>query len=132
MPKMTVQEMIRGLVRAVEFKEIDDGGKVWDDECRLALEAARERGWGQNKIGSLFEDGEPAAADKPPSEIGRFLSGDIPPTLEKLIPNFFEQMIGILVQQALSKLPREKKLEVIRYLAELVWPGSTRKGPTES
>lgn len=52
---MTVSEMVRGLVRAAESKEQDDGGKIWDDESRLALEEARRRGWGKNRIGALAE-----------------------------------------------------------------------------
>ena len=50
---MTVNEMIRGLVRAAEFKEQEDGGKIWDDEVRRALEEARRRGWGRHQIGQL-------------------------------------------------------------------------------
>jgi hypothetical protein len=52
---MTVQEMVRGLVRAAEFKEQEEAGKIWDDECRRALEAARARGWGLNQIGVLVD-----------------------------------------------------------------------------
>lgn len=56
-PRVTVsrevEEMIRGLVRAAESKEQEDGGKIWDDECRRALEAARRRGWGRNQTGNL-------------------------------------------------------------------------------
>jgi len=52
---MTVQEMVRGLVRAAEFKEQEDDGKIWDDQCRRALEAARSRGWGLDRVGSLTE-----------------------------------------------------------------------------
>lgn len=52
---MTVREMVRGLVRAAEFKEQQDEGRIWDDECRRALEAARERGWGLNRIGRLVD-----------------------------------------------------------------------------
>lgn len=118
MPKMNVHDMVRGLVRAAEFAEQEDGGKVWDDEVRIALDAARERGWGLHKIGSL---------DDPPEAISDFFKGVTPPSIEKMFPNFFEHMIGLLVQQAISKLPREKKVEVMRYLAEVVWPGSTTK-----
>lgn len=49
---MPTEEMIRGLVRAAELKEWDEGGAPWDDECRLALEEARRRGWGQNRVGT--------------------------------------------------------------------------------
>lgn len=52
---MTVEEMVRGLVRAAESKEQADGGSIWDDECRNALAAARARGWGKNAIGHLNE-----------------------------------------------------------------------------
>jgi hypothetical protein len=49
-----VLEMVRGLTRAAEFKEQQDGGKrIYDDECRRALETARSLGWGLNKIGTL-------------------------------------------------------------------------------
>lgn len=51
---MTVQEMIRGLVRAAEFKEQEEDGKIWDDACRRALEEARRLGWGRNQIGHLW------------------------------------------------------------------------------
>lgn len=37
-------EMVLGLVRAAELKEQDEGGKVWDDESRRALLAARALG----------------------------------------------------------------------------------------
>lgn len=55
---MKVEEMIRGLVRAAEFKEREDcdGGRLWDDECRRALDEARTRGWGRNQIGILGDD----------------------------------------------------------------------------
>lgn len=53
---MTVQEMVRGLVRAAEFREQEEDGKIWDDECRRALEAARARGWGRNLFGALVDD----------------------------------------------------------------------------
>jgi hypothetical protein len=53
LPLMAVNDMIRGLVRAAEYKEQDDGGKVWDDSIRKALEAARQRGWGKHQIGTL-------------------------------------------------------------------------------
>lgn len=46
-------DMMRGLVRAAEFKEQENDGKIWDDECRKALDEARRRGWGKHKIGSL-------------------------------------------------------------------------------
>lgn len=49
----SVAEMIRGLVRAAETLEQRDGGRIWDDECRRALEEARRRGWGKNKVGSF-------------------------------------------------------------------------------
>jgi hypothetical protein len=53
---MDVPTMIRGLVRAAESRERDEpSGKVWDDEVRLALEAARARGWGKNATGTLEE-----------------------------------------------------------------------------
>lgn len=48
--------MMRGLVRAAEFKEQEDNGKIWDDECRNALAKARELGWGENKTGFLAVD----------------------------------------------------------------------------
>jgi hypothetical protein len=47
---MTDEEMIRGLVRAAELKEQDEGGVLWDDESRLALQEARLRGFGKNKM----------------------------------------------------------------------------------
>lgn len=50
-----VAEMLRGLVRAAEFIEQQDGGRVWDDEVSRALDAARRRGWGRHKVGSLDE-----------------------------------------------------------------------------
>lgn len=53
---MKTDDMIRGLVRAAESKEQQDGGKVWDDEVRLALEEARRRGWGLNRIGTLDKE----------------------------------------------------------------------------
>jgi hypothetical protein len=52
---MTLEEMIAGLVRAAEFKEQQENGMIWDDECRLALEAARRRGWGRGQTGTLSE-----------------------------------------------------------------------------
>lgn len=52
---MTLNEMIRGLVRAAEFKEQEENGKVWDDEVRQALEEARRRGWGNSKTGKIEE-----------------------------------------------------------------------------
>jgi hypothetical protein len=52
---MTVLEMIRGLVRGVESKEQDEGGQIWDDEVRKALEKARQLGWGKNQTGILDE-----------------------------------------------------------------------------
>lgn len=48
-----VVDMIRGLVRAAELKEQADGGKIWDDACRIALEKARELGWGKDQVGTL-------------------------------------------------------------------------------
>jgi len=45
--------MILGLVRAAECREREEGGKLWDDECRKALAQARELGWGASKIGRL-------------------------------------------------------------------------------
>lgn len=48
-----VEDMVRGLVRAAESKEQEDGGRIWDDECRRALDEARRRGWGKNKVGTL-------------------------------------------------------------------------------
>lgn len=51
MPK-EVEDMIRGLVRAAELMEQGQGGKLWDDASRLALEAARARGWGKDKVGT--------------------------------------------------------------------------------
>ncbi len=46
-------EWIRGIVRAAEMLEQRDGGQIWDDEARLALENARRRGWGKNQQGYL-------------------------------------------------------------------------------
>lgn len=46
-------EMIRGLVRAAELLEQRDGGKIWDDEARMALDHARELGWGKHTFGKL-------------------------------------------------------------------------------
>lgn len=49
--------MIRGLVRAAEVLEQDPNrapdGEIWDDSCRVALEIAREHGWGKHQIGTL-------------------------------------------------------------------------------
>jgi hypothetical protein len=52
-PDASVDDMVRGLVRAAEIRERDDGGKVWDDEVRVALDAARAMGWGKNRVGHL-------------------------------------------------------------------------------
>lgn len=119
MAKMTVHDMVRGLVRAAEFREQES---CWDDQCQDALAAARERGWGKNRVGSL---------DDPPEAIAEFLkdSPAISPefrTALKMFPSMLENMVGLLVQQAVAKLPREKKIEAIKYIAELVWPGSTK------
>jgi len=54
---MTLEAMIRGLVRAAEFKEQGEDGMIWDDECRLALEEARRRGFGKSQAGAT----EPSA-----------------------------------------------------------------------
>lgn len=53
-----VESMILGLVRAAELKEQDEGGQLWDDESRKALEAARSLGWGANRVGSLARSPE--------------------------------------------------------------------------
>ena len=47
------EDMIRGLVRAAELKEQEEGGEIWDDECCKALIKARKYGWGKNQIGKL-------------------------------------------------------------------------------
>lgn len=52
---MTVNDMVRGLVRAAELAELNNGGDVWDTGVSHALKAARERGWGRNEVGSLRE-----------------------------------------------------------------------------
>ncbi len=54
---MTLEEMVRGLVRAAEFKEQAEGAPLWDTECREALEEARRRGFGNGKPGALERDG---------------------------------------------------------------------------
>lgn len=59
---MTVREMVRGLVRAAEFKEQEDGDRIWDEKCRLALEEARSRGWGRDRVGSLVESADALVA----------------------------------------------------------------------
>ena len=48
-----LNDTIRGLVRAAEFREQEQGGALWDDEVRNALAHARELGWGKNQIGRL-------------------------------------------------------------------------------
>jgi hypothetical protein len=45
--------MLLGLVRCAELCERDQGGALWDDESRVALDAARERGWGNDRIGRV-------------------------------------------------------------------------------
>lgn len=49
--------MIQGLVRSAEALEQDPNrapsGKIWDDSCRVALEIARDYGWGKGQVGSL-------------------------------------------------------------------------------
>lgn len=63
---MDTQSMIRGLVRAAEMIEQRDAEgqdalfkkEVWDDEVRGALEAARQLGWGNHRIGRLGPVGE--------------------------------------------------------------------------
>ena len=52
---MTFPEMIVGLVRAAESLEQRDGGKIWDDDSRRALEEARRLGWGKHAIGEVPE-----------------------------------------------------------------------------
>lgn len=54
---MTLEAMIRGLVRAAEFKEQDEDGMIWDDECRCALEEARRRGFGKSQTGEVGPSG---------------------------------------------------------------------------
>lgn len=51
--QMTTAEMIRGLVRSAESKEQVENGVIWDEECRMALQEARRRGWGKNRSGSF-------------------------------------------------------------------------------
>lgn len=51
--RFEVNAMVRGLVRCAEFKEEEERGKIWDDECRRALAKARELGWGKGQIGAL-------------------------------------------------------------------------------
>lgn len=63
---MSVYDMVMGLVRAAEFKEKEEGGAIYDDDCRFALQAARLRGWGLGKIGSLREQ-LPLQVPPPPS-----------------------------------------------------------------
>lgn len=50
---MTNEEMVAGLVRAAELKEQGEGGRLYDDTARRALERARELGFGASKIGTL-------------------------------------------------------------------------------
>lgn len=50
---MTNEEMVAGLVRAAELKEQGEGGSLYDDTARGALERARELGFGASKIGTL-------------------------------------------------------------------------------
>lgn len=52
--RRATNEMIRGLVRAAELREQAEGGRLWDDECRNALETARSLGWGKNQTGCLY------------------------------------------------------------------------------
>ncbi len=54
--------MMRGLVRCAELKEQEEGGTLWDDECRDALAAARRLNWGSNAIGKM------ARVEPPPHE----------------------------------------------------------------
>jgi hypothetical protein len=62
--------------------------------------------------------------DKPPPAIGEALkTGDFGTAL---FPGLLDSLIGVLVAQAVKKLPKEKRLQAVRYLAELVWPGSTK------
>lgn len=51
--RAAVDAMVRGLVRGVEIKECDEGGRLWDDATRTALEEARRRGWGRDRVGTL-------------------------------------------------------------------------------
>lgn len=69
---MDTMEMVRGLVRAAEFKEQEDRGPVgasvsplWDDECRRSLEHARSLGWGKSQTGTLcLVDGKAMTRDR--------------------------------------------------------------------
>ena len=67
----TIERMMRGLMRAAEFKEQEHGGVIWDDEIRLAFDTAHALGWGRNQIGSLTPPvtAEPADADPVAKEI---------------------------------------------------------------
>lgn len=48
-----VTAMVKGLCRAAEFREQEDGGRVQDDEIRRALETAKRLGWTRNRYGTL-------------------------------------------------------------------------------
>lgn len=84
--KLSVIEMVRGLVRAAELYEqnqdrgdVGREGKLWDDEARAALESARARGWGRNAIGTLDEaradsDGEQSTPGDLRKELGELLN----------------------------------------------------------
>lgn len=63
---LSVNDMVRGLVRAAEFKEREEGGAIYDDDCRFALQAARARGWIYGATGSLREQ-LPLQVPPPPS-----------------------------------------------------------------